>query len=199
MQKSFVGRHIIAVSLIGAGLFATNIPKYMGKIKLVLTPSVSSKDIQTVKTSFKDQQMQIIKFEHNICELLDPCNKATQTNDVQLIETTCLRAKREVAHVAIPQTLPIKVIKNLSLYQQSLLNTTQMTVDRWKSTETKKSGDAFFTFLKHWEIDTCSYESIPQQVYRLYQLDKITNQNIVECKDFKALYESLRLPATQNN
>jgi hypothetical protein len=155
-------------------------------------PKLTEQDLINSPVSVEAQRQRLIEFEFKLCQASTSCADATLGGEQAMIVATCKDSARRIAALAIPPELPPAVKKNLSVYHQSMINSENLIADRWK--EKDLDGGRLWTFLKNWEVDTCSSNSIPQKVRRLYQLDRLSQASLVTCKEIEDLY-SHRTPA----
>jgi hypothetical protein len=186
----------IQIAIIVMALGVVNSPQWRGQLKVLTAPSLSGVDINIAKVS-KDEQVKILlKFEHQICSAITPCLDETRTHQGETIVQLCNQSANKLASIPVPAELPDSVVQNLQLYHQSSINTSRHLADSWGRTTSSSDGGSFWGFFKRWEIDTCGYKSIPQQIRRLYELDKLAGKKLVNCKEIEELYIS-RLPASK--
>ncbi len=160
-----------------------------GKWLVFTAPRLTAKDFNQCPLSLDQQRDAIIRYKHRICEAFAPCPDATMTLNSQMIVQICRRAADHLEILSTPADLPPAVFKNFEIYRRSLINSTRKIADRWDTVE--KSDGTFWPFPTRWEIDTCSYNSIPQQIFRLYGLDRLSGKKVVTCEDIKNLYDKL--------
>ena len=162
-------------------------------------PELKKLEKSITPTEFSLQQMVLLKYKKRVCEIFEPCAAATMLSNSSEVIKNCNSAYTELSILQIPEELPEEIKKYLGIYQQSLLNNTEITSVSWdKSVNPFK---ALKTKLTNWEVDTCSFESIPQKVYRFYKFDEVAKTKLVTCKEIDILSSSIhadRSSATVN-
>jgi len=156
---------------------------FMGHWKEFWAPRLRFTDLSSSSLPVAEQKRLVIGFARSICDYSTPCSESTFSSDPHLIANVCYKSASEISKLKVPELLPESVKTNLEIYRQSMINSQNKTADRWAAT--LKDGGSFWTFFSNWEIDTCSFSSIPQKVFRFYHLDVEFNSKIVTCENLK--------------
>jgi hypothetical protein len=178
------------ILMLAAAICIVQFGDIRGKWIAFTAPRLTARDLTQSSLSLDQQRDAIIRYEHKSCEAFVPCPDATMTHDNQTIIQICRQSADQLESLSTPTGLPPAVSKNLEVYHRSLINSSRKTAEQWDTVG--KRGGTFWPFVTYWEIDTCSYDSIPQQILRLYGLDKLSGKKIVRCEDTKKLYDNLQ-------
>lgn len=178
-------RNIGIIVLIFVGLCILQFGKIQGQWIQFTAPKLTSDTIKKSPLSFDQQQKMVIRYEHAMCEGFAGCAQATSTGDKYAIVNICRQFANEMKASPVPSELPPAVVKNIDIHRRALINSSETLADRWDSVG--KKGVRLSHFASRWEIDTCSYSSVPQKVYRLYELDVLAGTKIVTCTELAKL------------
>jgi hypothetical protein len=173
------------------GLLVLKSRSVLGQWKELRAPSMGARDLAKGTLSVDGQRDVLIAYEHQVCQAHDPCPRATRSGDGPEIARICRAAAASLDGLSLPGGLPPSVVANLELYRQSLRNGALATASAWASIGTPRSSGSFWGSLGRWEIDTCGYGSVPQRIWRLYELDQRAGTRLVTCKEIERLFADL--------
>ncbi len=148
---------------------------FKGSLVQWTTPKMNFHQTKEINTSFTEQQKKVSQFSLELCKAYQPCSSAVQNGEPFQIQTACSTSEERLKKIILPQLIPRSIQKNLEIYLQSTINSTKFMRLSW---ETRISSLKKY-FL--WEVDTCSEKSIPQQIYKIYQFNRLLQSEQITC------------------
>lgn len=158
---------VMLLLIVGAVICAP--VSFLGRLKQLTLPALTAFDLKQSSLSFSDQRARVMRYFYDVDQAFFACSGAAGTHDRNEIISVCRRSARLLTQLVLPAGLPADVSANLAFYHQAMINEALLLAARQENTE--KSGGSFWPFFRYWTIDTCSANSVPHRILRLYSLD----------------------------
>lgn len=182
IKASFVIVPLVIMSL--------SLGKWRGRWKEWMAPELKREVLSKSTLNFEEQKKLFLEFDYKVCRAIVTCGDATRTGNPVEIQNVCKTGLRELNSIFIPGELPAAVKKNMEIYLQSSINGNKLMMDAWEIKADKIKGASLISTITNWEIDTCSYKSIPQKMRRLYLLNGSASRSILTCKEIEQMHSA---------
>ena len=186
-QLSRIKASLVIVPLV---MMAFSFGKWRGKWQEWMAPELKREVLSKSTLSFEAQKKLFLDFDYRVCKAIIPCGEVSMTGNPEQIQKTCQIGLNELNAPVIPASLPSAIKKNMQLYLQSSINGNKLMIDAWQIQGDKVKGASLISTMKNWEIDTCTYKSIPQKMRRLYQLNGSDSHTLITCKEIEQMYSA---------
>ncbi len=158
-------------------------------IEIRSLPKMDAQSLVQSPVPFEAQKEAYLGFRRDVvCRGVHPCLDLITVENWEgkpaLILEKCDAANRILVTNPIPSVLPQAIVKNLELYRKYLLKETEnysALATAKASGRRNRGGLSLYRYLTDWNLDTCSSESIPAVVDRLYGLDALKTNGTDIC------------------